>query len=618
MASLVMGPEGSVAETGEFSDKVPPSFDGHGDYSAYREDVILWIHLTTLSQKKQGPALVGRLSGEAKASVKTLQIDTICSPEGVPEILEHLDKSYAVDETDKLDTDLATFLDYTWKKSMTIEEFIAGFHTRLDKIASLNMDDKLKGHLLLRQALLDNQDRNMIIGAASGKYEVKHVGAALRSAFRNRETPMSSMKSSGVLNHEKKKNGYIQNKNARNKNWQSTKNSIKGSKRPTFYTYRTVPVQSSKHRAIVDSGACTSVVGKGTLDKFMKNRKIGKLPDSSPTLARHRFGNHSEEHRSLFAVNVPFTCKGKDNEVQVTFDVKFDVIEGDLPFLLGFPSLMSMKSTLNRTVRSFFNRLRAVDKKTDAVDLVIEAAYGKNICKGNKLASSFEILYGKIPRILDKYDGTGKTPVTIEQHAKSSARSRLNRMLRSNVRQYPTIKSGDIVHFWRDKSGWIGPASVVKIKGTAVTIDHNGRLKTAGLNRVRKWTQHCCKINDSDDDDEVEWADANDKAPEKRTDKNTKSAVPDSTNLRRSARLAKLQEKPKLPNVGDKIEILWPDDKTYYPGTVMKIVNEHNYEVHYDDGDIENELDMDKEVWRYRESSENNPSNEIDGTNDNI
>ena len=49
---------------------------------------------------------LGRLSGEAKASGKTLPIETICSPEGVSRILEHLDKSCAVDETEKLDTDL--------------------------------------------------------------------------------------------------------------------------------------------------------------------------------------------------------------------------------------------------------------------------------------------------------------------------------------------------------------------------------------------------------------------------------------------------------------------------------------------------------------------------------
>ena len=117
--------------------------------------------------------------------------------------------------------------------------------------------------------------------------------------------------------------------------------------RPTFYTYRTVPNHESKHCAIVDTGACTSIVGKITLDKFMKNSKIDKLPDSSPSLARHRFGNHSEDHFSLFAVKVPIVRSDKDKMAEIVFDVHFDVIEGDWHFLLGYPWLSSMKSNFN-------------------------------------------------------------------------------------------------------------------------------------------------------------------------------------------------------------------------------------------------------------------------------
>lgn len=43
----------------------------------------------------------------------------------------------------------ADFLDYTWKKEVSVEHFISGFHIRVDKISELNLNDKLKGHLLL-------------------------------------------------------------------------------------------------------------------------------------------------------------------------------------------------------------------------------------------------------------------------------------------------------------------------------------------------------------------------------------------------------------------------------------------------------------------------------------
>ena len=116
-ASLsVMGPEGSPTVS-SFSEKLPPSFDGHSQHSLYRQDVEIWLCLTTLEKNRQGPAIVGRLSGEPKASAKSLGTAIIAAEDGAQKILEKLDKSYSVDETDQLDIDLADFLDFTWKKN---------------------------------------------------------------------------------------------------------------------------------------------------------------------------------------------------------------------------------------------------------------------------------------------------------------------------------------------------------------------------------------------------------------------------------------------------------------------------------------------------------------------
>ena len=182
----VMGPESAAnATTCEFSDKIPPRFDGHMDYTSYREDVTLWTNLTSLPTRKHGPAIIGCLSGEAKTAAKTVSATDICGEEGVSKILERLDKAYAVDQTNRLDTDLAEFLDYTWRKELSVEHFISGFHTRVDKIAELNLSDKLKGHLLLRQADLETTERHVVIGAASGSYNVTDVSSALRNIYRN-------------------------------------------------------------------------------------------------------------------------------------------------------------------------------------------------------------------------------------------------------------------------------------------------------------------------------------------------------------------------------------------------------------------------------------------------
>lgn len=86
-------------------------------------------------------------------------------------MLERLDKAYDID--------------YARTKNVSVEYFISGLYTREDKIAELNLNDKLKGHLLLLQANLSHNDRNVIVGAACGNYDESTISSALCNMFRN-------------------------------------------------------------------------------------------------------------------------------------------------------------------------------------------------------------------------------------------------------------------------------------------------------------------------------------------------------------------------------------------------------------------------------------------------
>ncbi len=88
----IMGPDGSPAAT-SFTDKIPPSFDGHSRYELYRQHVELWLCLTNLDDTKQGPTVIGRLPGEPKSSAKSLGTAAISAPDGALKLLEHLDRS---------------------------------------------------------------------------------------------------------------------------------------------------------------------------------------------------------------------------------------------------------------------------------------------------------------------------------------------------------------------------------------------------------------------------------------------------------------------------------------------------------------------------------------------
>ena len=70
----------------------------------------------------------------------------------------------------------------------------------------------------------------------------------------------------------------------------------------------------------------------------------------------------------------------------------------------------------NRTLRSFFDRLRSCDKRSSTDAIVVEALYGKNVALGLKNASAFELLYGRKPRHIDDINDNLPPPISIDQH----------------------------------------------------------------------------------------------------------------------------------------------------------------------------------------------------------
>lgn len=132
----------------------------------------------------------------------------------------------------------------------------------------------------------------------------------------------------------------------------------------------------------------------------------------------------------------------------------------------------------NRTLRSYYRRIRAADRNSSTADVVAEATIGKNIGKGGKLASSYELVFNLNPRIMNDVIIPELEIVTIEKNSVHKVQQRLNQMLRSNVRATPAVYIGDVVYFWRDKARWAGQATVVDLNGHMVKVMHTGIKKT--------------------------------------------------------------------------------------------------------------------------------------------
>lgn len=234
---------------------------------------------------------------------------------------------------------------------MTVEHFIAGFHSRIDKVADLQLDDKLKGHLLLRASGLDSHTRNIIIGASSGNYNVANITSSLRQAYRSSHKPVSmpslpppSMADTSDQRDPRRNADPSDNQRSRqNRNIQdrirTKQRDAEENSKPTFFAHFSyLDAGSGKVQgAIVDSGACSSVVGKETLDKAMRMLRINNLPDAKQTQSSHRFGTSDEEFHTLFAVSFPFDLEGERKD-RVEFNIRFDI---------GWPTLRSMRANIN-------------------------------------------------------------------------------------------------------------------------------------------------------------------------------------------------------------------------------------------------------------------------------
>ena len=177
-----MGPDNMSGGSGaSFNSRTPPYFDGHNvTNKVYRKGLKLWNNLTSIEEKKRAFAVIGRLGSEPKGIVKTVPNEKLAEEKGLEAFLEKLDSSYKLGDADHLDIDLADILYFIKGPKMTIEEYISGFFSSLNRLSKLKIDDVLKGHLLRRQAGLSSKERALVVVASSGNWEFSSITSSLR------------------------------------------------------------------------------------------------------------------------------------------------------------------------------------------------------------------------------------------------------------------------------------------------------------------------------------------------------------------------------------------------------------------------------------------------------
>jgi hypothetical protein len=120
---------------------------------------------------------------------------------------------------------------------------------------------------------------------------------------------------------------------------------LESQSRNTYVTYVSTQQEHAENSALIDSGAVFTVVGLATLDRIMRAHSIGKIEKCQPLSLVHRFGTNGTPLEPEFGVIIPWVVRDVKG-TEHSFNLRADVLEGDFPLLIGFPTLIAMRATI--------------------------------------------------------------------------------------------------------------------------------------------------------------------------------------------------------------------------------------------------------------------------------
>jgi len=228
--------------------------------------------------------------------------------------------------------------------------------------------------------------------------------------------------------------------------------------------------------------------------------------------------------------------------------------------------------------------------------------YGNDVMSANELAKGYT-------RPIEAGVSLKSLPEEIVRaHDTLMAKRKLTKILRSKSVQEEQISSGDMVEVFikreKEKRGkWSAPKPVLEfdpMSGIVVVPGTSGKKISAAVEDVRiagKDNNLAQKIQEAIDSVNMTLDIALDNMNDGNQSSSEQPFSAPSETEEDSGPFMSL-----LPSIGDNLEIYWPLEKQYYPGTVVSIdADTEKFNIDYDDGDKET-LDLTNQVWRYQGS----------------
>jgi len=307
-----------------------------------------------------------------------------------------------------------------------------------------------------------------------------------------------------------------------------------------------------------------------------------------------------------------------DNSIFKNYLLKHDIEGRPIPARRHNKNVLESK---HRVIRDVFLRLMEdndgdINENAPPELIVQESLRICNDLYGNDVMSSHELAKG-YTRPIHSSGPILQIPDEIKAaHDTLIAKRKMNLIMKSHATVDTPVAAGDLVQVFikkeMEKRGkWSSPRPILsfdKPSGIVTVPGSNGKVIKAAIedtrhaiyeNALAKVIQEAIDNLTIDIEDSMDNIDhsADDDSCERIIHKDSETHdLSDDDN----------GQLMSIPSIGEKIEVYWPLEAQFYPGTVNSIEDD-KVVVHYDDGDTET-LEMEKENWRYPHITSNRAS----------
>lgn len=307
----------------------------------------------------------------------------------------------------------------------------------------------------------------------------------------------------------------------------------------------------------------------------------------------------------------PITVRGDtafNNEQFISFIHEIGSSFGPVPPRRHQKNVIESKHGI---IRSIIIRLQHAQPERDNRRLALQVLSISNDLSGSDIISAFEMARGFSRPISNEINFIGQDIVDAQQTIQ--AKRNLTKILRSKAISDISIAPGDLVEVYvkdgKSKRGsWSSPKTVLQFYPSSWTVtvpDANGKTMRAAIEDVRFAVEEdsfASIVRDGNDKlteevDNLLLPTSHDIAPILQEDEKQDSSK--ETPEQYVERMNYVSDDTVVPALGDSIDVYWPLDNQFYPGTVSNIHPDNSYTISYDDGESETLPDMTRETWRF-------------------